>query len=151
MCIRDSSLHLLQQIRHSRYPLFYIGNNWNSYGLHRLELRNDTDSNLEVVRWVMKAGRVEEDFKTNVVRPGLFFTARLVPNTWGTYKSVVGALVVRIQGTQTYYTIAFEDPFHDYINKGYKGCIQQGDNAEQAIANLRDHTPKHESWGSYDF
>ena len=99
----------------------------------------------------MKAGRVEEDFKTNVIRPGLFFTARLVPNTWGTYKSVVGALVVRIQGTQTYYTIAFEDPFHDYINKGYKGCIQQGDNAEQAIANLRDHTPKHESWGSYDF
>lgn len=74
-----------------------------------------------------------------------------MPNTWGTYKSVVGALVVKVQGTQNYYTVAFEDPFHDYINKGYKGAIQQGDVAEQAIANLRDHTPKHEAWGSYEF
>ena len=127
------------------------GNNWNSYGLHQLEIRNDTDSNIEIVGWKMKEGRVQEDFKSNVVRPGLFYTARLVPNTWGSYKSVVGALVVKVQGTQQHYTVAFEDPFHDYVNRGYKGTIEEGNNPDRAIANLRDHNNKHQPWGSYEF
>lgn len=74
--------------------------------------------------WKFKEGRLEEDFKTNIVRPGLFYTARLVPNSWGTYKSIIGALTVKSQGTNKTYTIAFEDPFHDYVNKGYKGHIE---------------------------
>lgn len=72
------------------------GNNWCNYGLHQVEFRNDTDSNVTIVGWTMKEGRVEEDFKSNVVRPGLFYTARLVPNSWGTYKSIIGALTVKV-------------------------------------------------------
>lgn len=127
------------------------GNNWSSYGLHQVEIRNETDNNLEVVGWKIKEGRVEEDFKTNVVRPGLFYTARLVPNSWGTYKSVLGALTVKAQGTNQTYTLAFEDPFHDYVNKGYKGHIEEGDDVDHAIASLKDHTPKSFPWGSYEF
>lgn len=44
----------------------------------------------------MKDGRVEEDFRTNIVKPGLFYTARLVPNTWGKYHAIKGALIVKI-------------------------------------------------------
>jgi hypothetical protein len=83
------------------------GNNWSSYGLHQVEIRNDSDSNIEVVGWNMKEGRVEEDFKTNIVRPGLFYTARLVPLSWGTYKAVIGALTIKVQGTNQTYTLAF--------------------------------------------
>jgi len=89
-----------------------------------VEIRNDSDSNLEVVGWKFKEGRLEEDFKTNVIRPGLFYTARCVPSSWGTYKSIVGALTVKIQGTNQFFTLSFEDPFHDYVNKGYKGHIE---------------------------
>ena len=94
---------------------------------------------------------IRDSFKTNVVRPGLFYTARLVPNTWGSYKSVVGALVVRVQGTQQYYTVAFEDPFHDYVNRGYKGTIEEGNCPDRAISNLRDHNTKSQPWGTYEF
>lgn len=100
------------------------GNNWSNFGLHQVEIRNDSDSNLEVVGWKFKEGRLEEDFKTNVIRPGLFYTARCVPNSWGSYKSVIGALTVKIQGTNQFFTLSFEDPFHDYVNKGYKGHIE---------------------------
>jgi hypothetical protein len=127
------------------------GNNWSSYGLHQVELRNETDSNLEVVGWKIKEGRVEEDFKTNIVRPGLFYSARLVPNSWGTFKSVLGALTVKVQGTNQVYTLAFEDPFHDYINKGYKGHIEEGNEPDRAISNLKDNTPKTQPWGRYEF
>ena len=47
----------------------------------------------------MKQGRVEEDFKTKVVRPGLFYSARTVPNSWGTFRSITGSVVFKIQGT----------------------------------------------------
>jgi len=119
--------------------------------LHQVEIRNDTDNNIEIVGWKMKDGRVEEDFKTNVVRPGLFYTARLVPNSWGTYRSIIGALIVRVQGTSQYYTLAFEDPFHDYVHNGYKGQLEDGNNPDQAIANLKDHTGKSTAWGRYVF
>ena len=51
----------------------------------------------------------------------------------------MGALTVRIQGTSQEYTLAFEDPFHDYVNQGFKGHIEEGNNAERAIASLKDH------------
>lgn len=127
------------------------GNNWNSYGLHQVEIKNDTDGNIEILGWKMKEGRVEEDFKSNVVRPGLFYTARLVPSSWGTYKSVIGALVVKEQSTGKIFTVAFEDPFHDYVNNGYKGSIEEGDKPDQALANLRDNNSKTQPWGSYQF
>lgn len=41
---------------YSRYAT--QGNNWANYGLHQVEFRNDTDSNIEVVGWTMKQGRV---------------------------------------------------------------------------------------------
>jgi hypothetical protein len=74
-----------------------------------------------------------------------------VPNSWGTYKSIVGALTVRVQGTNQYYTLSFEDPFHDYVNKGYKGHIEEGNDPDRAINNLKDHNPKTQPWGKYEF
>jgi hypothetical protein len=127
------------------------GNNWSSYSLHQVQIRNETDANLEVVGWKMKEGRVEEDFKSYTVRPGLFYTARLVPNSWGNYKSVIGALVVRNTATNQFYTLAFEDPFHDYVNKGYKGHIEEGNDPDRAISSLKDHTSKTQPWGRYEF
>jgi prephenate dehydratase len=47
--------------------------------------------------------------------------------------------------------MSFEDPFHDYVHKGYKGHIEQGSNTDQAISNLKDHTAKSQAWGSYEF
>jgi len=47
--------------------------------------------------------------------------------------------------------LAFEDPFHDYINKGYKGQLEEGNDPERAIANLKDHNPKGFAWGRYEF
>ena len=127
------------------------GNNWSGYGLHQVEIRNETDQVIEVVGWNMKNGRVEEDFKTNEVRPGLFYTARLVPNSWGSYKAIVGAVVFKVKGTNQFYTLAFEDPFHDYVHQGYKGHIEEGNNPEHAISSLKDHQPKSFGWGSYEF
>jgi hypothetical protein len=75
------------------------GNNWSSYGLHQVQIRNDSETPIEVVGWNMKEGRVEEDFKTNVIRPGLFYTARLVPSSWGSYKAIIGAVTIKVQGT----------------------------------------------------
>ena len=58
---------------------------------------------------------------------------------------------MRVQGTQQYYTIAVEDPFHDYVNKGYKGHIEEGNQPARAISNLRDHNSKTQAWGRYEF
>lgn len=128
------------------------GNNWANYGLHQVQIRNDMlDKNLEVIGWEMKDGRVEEDFRTNIVKPGLFYTARLVPYTWGRYHAIQGALIVRVQGTNTYFTLGFEDPFHDNINGGYKGSLVEGNDPERAILDLREHNDKERPWGSYHF
>lgn len=127
------------------------GNNWSSYGLHQVEIRNETDKVVEVVGWTMKEGRVEEDFRTNEVKPGLFYTARLVPHSYGTYKAIRGAVTFRFKGTNDYFTLAFEDPFHDYVNRGWKGHIEQGNDVERAIVSLRDNKPKEFPWGSYEF
>lgn len=35
------------------------GNNWSNFGLHQVEVRNETDRVIEVVGWTMKDGRVE--------------------------------------------------------------------------------------------
>lgn len=99
----------------------------------------------------MKEGRLEEDFRVNEVKPGLFYTARLVPHSWGTYKAIIGAVTFKTKGTNNYYTLAFEDPFHDYVHSGYKGHIEEGNDPEHAISQLRDHSPKNQNWGSYEF
>ena len=127
------------------------GNNWSGYGLHQVEIRNETNQVVEVVGWHMKEGRLEEDFRTSEVRPGLFYTARLVPNSWGNYKAIIGAVTFKLKGTNQFYTLAFEDPFHDYVNKGYKGHIEEGNDPQHAIASLKDHQPKQFGWGSYEF
>jgi hypothetical protein len=127
------------------------GNNWANYGLHLVEVRNESDQNVEVVGWKMKDGRVEEDFKTNVVRPGLFYSARTVPMSWGTHRAIVGAVVFRIQGTNQYFTLSFEDPFHNIIGGGYKGHIEEGDDVDGAIFRLQDSQTKEYDWGSYHF
>ena len=99
----------------------------------------------------MKEGRVEEDFKSTVVRPGLFYSARLVPMSWGTYKAVIGAVTFKVQGTNQLFTMSFEDPFHDYVNNGYKGHIEEGGDQLHAISCLKDHSLKTQNWGSYEF
>ena len=127
------------------------GNNWSGYGLHQVEIRNETDKVIEVLDWKMKEGRVEEDFKTSEIRSGLFYTARCVPNSWGSYKAIIGAVTFRIKGTNQTYTLSFEDPFHDYVNKGYKGHIEEGSDKQHAISMLKDSSPKTQPWGSYEF
>ena len=71
--------------------------------------------------------------------------------SWGTYKAIIGAVTFRIKDTNEYYTLAFEDPFHDYVNKGYKGHIEEGNDPVHAIACLKDHHPKNYPWGRYEF
>lgn len=56
-----------------------------------------------------------------------------------------------MQGTNTYYTLAFEDPFHDYVGNGYKGIIQEGNDPQGAIKALRDHNSKETPFGRYYF
>ncbi len=57
--------------RHNNVQYYYYsryvtqGNNWSSYGLHQVEIRNETDKVVEVVGWNLKQGRVEEDFRVN--------------------------------------------------------------------------------------
>ena len=75
----------------------------------------------------------------------------MVPNSWGSFKAIIGAVTFKVQGTNDTFTLSFEDPFHDYVNKGYKGHIEQGSNAQQAISSLKDHTPKTQNWGTYEF
>lgn len=100
----------------------------------------------------MKDGRVEQDFRTNVVKPGLFYTARIVPNTWGRYHSIQGALVVKIQGTNTFFTLGFEEPFHGYVREGVKGSLVEGNDPERALLDLRREGVEQEKpWGSYHF
>jgi hypothetical protein len=85
------------------------------------------------------------------VRPGLFYTARLVPMSWGPFKAIIGAVTFRLKGTNQFYTLAFEDPFHDYVNHGYKGHIEEGNDPVHAIAQLKDCQPKELPWGRYEF
>lgn len=81
----------------------------------------------------------------------MFYTARLVPMSWGSYKAIIGAVTFKVKGTNQFYTLAFEDPFHDYVHKGYKGHIEEGSDSAHAIASLKDHSPKELKWGSYEF
>jgi hypothetical protein len=126
------------------------GNNWNCYGLHQIEIRNESDHIVEVVGWEMREGRVEEDFKVREVRPGLFYSARLVPVTWGIYRAIVGAVTFKFKDTDQYFTLAFEDPSHE-LSKGYKGYIEEGKDVAHAISQLKDNLPKDLPWGSYEF
>lgn len=128
------------------------GNNYHNYGLHVVEVKNNMrDKNIEVVGWFVKQGRLEEDFSKKVIRPGLFNTARVVPLSWTKYDAIVGAVVFKIEGTNQYFTLAFEDPFHDYVGNGYKGFVLEGNDPETAIKNLADHTTKEKPWGRYYF
>lgn len=128
------------------------GNNYHNYGLHVVEVRNNmSNKNIEVVGWHITQGRLEEDFSKNVIRPCLFNTARIVPMSWTKYNAIVGAVVLKIQGTNQFFTLAFEDPFHDYVGQGYKGYIMEGNDPETAIKNLQDNTPKEKPWGRYFF
>ena len=84
-----------------------------------------------------------------MIRPGLFYTARLVPSSWGSYKAIIGSVTFKDQTTNQTFTLSFEDPFHDYVNKGYKGHIEEGSDSLRAINNLKDHTTKTQPWGQY--
>jgi hypothetical protein len=44
--------------------------------------------------------------------------------SWGTYKAIIGAVTFKFKGTNQFFTLAFEDPFHDYVHQGYKGHIE---------------------------
>lgn len=63
----------------------------------------------------------------------------------------MGALTIKVKGTNDTYTLSFEDPFHDYVNKGYKGHLEQGSNANNAISSLKDNRTKDQGWGVYEF
>ncbi len=75
------------------------GNNWSSFGLHQVEVRNETDRVIEVVGWTMKDGRVEEDFRVKEVKPALFYTARVVPTNLSSARNIRGAVTFRFKGT----------------------------------------------------
>lgn len=104
---------------------------------------------MEVVGWHISQGRLEEDFSKKVIRPGLFNTARVIPMTWTKYNAIQGAVVFKVDNN--FYTLAFEDPFHDYVGNGYKGYLLEGNDPETAIKNLQDKSVKEKPWGRYFF
>ena len=131
----------VQYYFYSRYAA--QGNNWSSYGLHEVQIKNETDKVVEVVGWTMKDGRVEEDFRVNEVKPALFYTARIVPSSYGKARNIRGAVVFKFKGTNEFFTLAFEDSFVDLVNgNGFRGHIEQGNDVERALANLKDNSPK---------
>lgn len=60
-------------------------------------------------------------------------------------------MIVKVEGTNTFYTLGFEDPFHDYVNGGYKGSLVEGNDPERAILDLRENQDKEKGWGTYHF
>jgi len=126
------------------------GNNWANFGLHQVELRNETNQVVEVVGWHFTQGRLEEDFRVSEVKPGLFYSARVVPNSHDTARGVKGAIVCRFKGTNQYFTLAFADGIYDKTNAS-KGHIEEGSDWERAIWSLKDGQPKELQWGSYQW
>ena len=91
----------------------------------------------------MKDGRVEEDFRVNEIKPALFYTARIVPSSYGKARNIRGAVVFRFKGTNQCFTLAFEDSFQDLVSgAGIRGHIEQGNDVEKALASLKDNSPK---------
>jgi hypothetical protein len=69
--------------------------------------------------------------------------------SWTTFKPIVGAVTFKYKGTNQYFTLAFEDPFHDFANSANKGYIEEGNDPIHAISQLKDNQPKVLPWGSY--
>lgn len=116
-------------------------NNFSNAGPHAVHVKNNLyEAQLLVVGWTVKKGKLEEDFTKNVVRPGLFNTAKLTPINWSKGDAVQGAVVFRIENTDNYYTLTFEDPYLGNGKQDYKGYLMEGNNPEAAIASLTDQT-----------
>lgn len=63
--MRNSFIYPTNNFGHHNNVQYYYyksyvnqGNNWNGYGLHQIEIRNESDQIVEVVGWNMKEGRV---------------------------------------------------------------------------------------------
>lgn len=95
-------------VRYYYYSSFIAqGNMENNYGTHGLKIVNLTSNNLEIVDFKVTNGRVLEGFTQKTIKPSLFDFARVVPWSWE--QEVVGAVVVKVSGTNTFYTLAFKD------------------------------------------
>lgn len=119
-------------VRYYYYPSFIAqGNMENNYGVHPVKVVNLTGQNLEIVDFQVLDGRVLEGFTGKVIRPSLFDFARVVPWSWEQH--VVGAVVVKVQGTNTFYTLGFKDQH----SRKWASLIE-GNDVKRAIAELKE-------------
>ena len=119
-------------VRYYYYPTFIAqGHMEDNYGTHGIKIVNLTDKNLEIVDFQVTDGRVLEGFTGKVIRPALFDFARVVPWSWEQH--VVGAVVVKVAGTNTFYTLGFKDA----QNRKFASLVE-GNNVKQAIAQLKE-------------
>jgi hypothetical protein len=72
---------------------------------------------LEIIDFQVTDGRVLEGFTGKIIKPTLFDFARVVPWSWE--QQVIGAVVIKVAGTNTFYTLAFKD----VLNKKYASLI----------------------------
>ena len=121
-------------VRYYYYNSFVAqGNMENNYGVHPIKVTNLTDKNLDIVDFQVTNGRVLEGFNGKTIKPTLFDFARVVPWSWE--QEVVGAVVVRISGTNTLYTLAFRDQH----SKKWSSMVE-GNDIKGAIARLQPGT-----------
>lgn len=73
----------------------------------------------------------------------MFNTAKLTPgsSTWSKGDAVQGAVVFKVENSNEYYTLAFEDPYDGSQKAGYKGVVIEGNDPEGAIGQLKGQEP----------
>jgi hypothetical protein len=103
----------------------------NNYGVHPIKIVNLTGRDLEIVDFQVTDGRVLEGFTGKVIKPSLFDFARVVPWSWEQH--VIGAAVVKVSGTNTFYTLAFKDA----QNRKFASLIE-GNDIKRAVAQLQE-------------
>ena len=117
-----------------------------------VNLRDEKWADDEVARVFQRSTTILEtqvsDYRINPRsgQPAAYIAVPVLNN-----RRLIGAVVFKIEGTNQFFTLAFEDPFHDYVGNGYKGAIVEGNDPEGAIKALSDHNTKEKPWGRYYF
>ena len=128
-------------VRYYYYPSFMAqGHMEDNYGIHPIKIVNLTGGNIDIVDFQVTDGRVLEGFTGKTIKPALFDFARVVPWSWEQH--VIGAVVVRVAGTNTFYTLAFKDCH----NKKWAAMIEGAD-IKRAIASLKEGDEVTSSFG----
>lgn len=62
---------------------------------------------------------------------------------------MVAAVVFKIENTNEFYTLAFEDPYDGTHKAGFKGLVAEGNVPEEAIEQLLGQQPCQRSHAKY--